>query len=152
MSAPPTPPSTPPDRSRRLYRSRRDRVVSGVCAGLGHYFGLDPVIVRLAFVLFTLAGGAGLLAYLILAIVVPQEDPALGDLHNSTAASFYAGGARRTGPLGGMLLIGVGLIMLANNLGVTLAWVPWFSWHLVWPVALIALGAVILTNRSRTAG
>ena len=62
-----------PMTERRLHRSRTDRIVFGVCGGLGDYFAIDPVLVRLAFVLVTLAGGAGVLAYIILAIVLPEE-------------------------------------------------------------------------------
>lgn len=58
---------------RRLYRSRTDRMVGGVAAGLGQYFSIDPTLVRLLFVIGTLAGGPGLLAYIILLIIVPEE-------------------------------------------------------------------------------
>ena len=57
---------------KRLYRSHTDRMLNGVCGGLGEYFGIDPTIVRLIFVAITLSAGPGmLLAYLILAVVVP---------------------------------------------------------------------------------
>jgi len=58
--------------ARKVYRSRDERQVAGVCGGLAQYFGLDPTIVRLIFVFMALAGGPGLLVYLILAIVVPE--------------------------------------------------------------------------------
>lgn len=58
---------------RKLYRSRDDRMLSGVAAGLGEFLTLDPTIVRLLFVLSTLFGGAGLLIYLVMWIVVPEE-------------------------------------------------------------------------------
>lgn len=57
----------------RLYRSRDDKMVAGVSGGLSKFFGIDPTIIRLIFVITTLAGGPGLLAYLILWLVVPQE-------------------------------------------------------------------------------
>jgi phage shock protein PspC (stress-responsive transcriptional regulator) len=47
--------------------------VAGVCGGLAHYFAIDPVIIRLLWILFTLAGGGGVLAYLIAWLVVPEE-------------------------------------------------------------------------------
>jgi len=59
--------------NKRLMRSRDDRMLFGVCAGLAQYLGIDPVIVRLLAVLLTLWNGVGLLIYLVLAIVVPQE-------------------------------------------------------------------------------
>ena len=58
---------------RRLYRSRRDRKIAGVCGGMAEYWGIDPVIPRLIWVAFMLAAGAGLLAYLICWIVIPAE-------------------------------------------------------------------------------
>lgn len=59
--------------TKRLYRTREGRVVAGVCAGLAAYFGVDPTLVRLAFVLVTLFGGLGVLFYLFAWIVIPEE-------------------------------------------------------------------------------
>lgn len=58
---------------KRLYRSRTDRQLTGVCGGLGAYLGIDPTLIRIAFVLLTLFGGPGLLLYIILALIVPEE-------------------------------------------------------------------------------
>lgn len=58
---------------KHLYRSRDQRMLMGVCGGLGEYFKLDPTLVRLAFVIATLMGGPGLIAYVVLLIVVPEE-------------------------------------------------------------------------------
>jgi phage shock protein C len=58
---------------RRLYRSRDDRMIAGVCGGLAKYFGVDPTVIRLIAVLTIIFGGAGILAYIILALVVPLE-------------------------------------------------------------------------------
>ncbi len=67
------------ENARRLYRSRTQRMIGGVCGGLGEYFDIDPTIVRLLFVVTALAGGPGLLAYIIMLIVVPNEpEPASG--------------------------------------------------------------------------
>jgi len=60
--------------SKRLYRSRLDRMIGGVSAGLAKYFDIDPTIVRVLFVVSIFLGGGGILAYIILWIVVP-EDP-----------------------------------------------------------------------------
>jgi phage shock protein C len=59
--------------AKRLQRSRTERIIGGVCGGLGEYFNVDPTLVRVLWVIVTLMGGAGILAYLILWIVVPQE-------------------------------------------------------------------------------
>ncbi len=61
---------------KRLYRSLTDRKLAGVCGGLGEYFNMDPVIVRLLWVVFTLLGGAGIVAYLLAIILIPNHpDP-----------------------------------------------------------------------------
>ena len=58
---------------RKLNRSRSERMIGGVCGGIGEYFGIDPTLVRLLFVVATLFGGpAGPVAYLIFLIVVPE--------------------------------------------------------------------------------
>ncbi len=59
--------------NRKLSRSESDRMVAGVCSGLGKYLNIDPTIVRLIFVLMFLLGGHGLLVYIILWIVMPVE-------------------------------------------------------------------------------
>ena len=59
---------------KRLYRSRRDKVIGGVCGGIARYLDVDPVVVRLVWAIGTLISmGAGLLAYLIAWIIVPEE-------------------------------------------------------------------------------
>ncbi|MFP3975342.1 MAG: PspC domain-containing protein [Dehalococcoidia bacterium] len=60
--------------TRKLYRSRNDRMIWGVCGGLGTYFGIDPTIIRIAAVVSIFFTVLGLIAYLIMAIVVPLED------------------------------------------------------------------------------
>jgi phage shock protein PspC (stress-responsive transcriptional regulator) len=58
---------------KRLYRSRTDRMIGGVCGGLAAYFGVDPTLVRVAAMLLALANGVGVIAYIILLVVVPEE-------------------------------------------------------------------------------
>jgi len=72
--------------SKRLYRTRAGRVVAGVCSGIAGYFGIDPTLVRLAFAVFTIFGGAGILIYLIAWIVIPEE----GGDGSSIAESFVS--------------------------------------------------------------
>jgi len=59
--------------ARKLYRSRTDRKIWGVCGGLAKYFDMDPTIVRIIFVASLLCGTLGLWVYIIMAIIVPQE-------------------------------------------------------------------------------
>jgi len=59
-------------KSKRLYRDETDAVVGGVCSGLAYYVNIDPILIRIAFVILTLAGGSGILFYIILWIVIPS--------------------------------------------------------------------------------
>ena len=59
--------------NKRLYRSRTERQIAGVCGGLGNYMGIDPTVIRLLFLLGLVFVGGTLLAYIVLAIVIPEE-------------------------------------------------------------------------------
>jgi phage shock protein C len=65
--------------SKRLYRSRTDRMISGVCGGLGEYLGIDPTVVRLLFVLGLFAGGTTVPVYIVMMIIVPEEPLSASD-------------------------------------------------------------------------
>jgi len=118
----------------RLYRSATDKVIAGVCGGLAQYFSIDPAIVRLAFVVFALAGGASILLYIVLWIAVPigQGTPAvaLGERGQEMLAT---------------VLIAIGALWLLANLGAF----TFINWRFAWPLVLIGLGAVLLLRRVR---
>jgi phage shock protein C len=59
--------------TRKLYRSRTDRTIAGVCGGLAQYFSLDPTLIRVLFVVLAVLGGSGIILYLALWIIVPNE-------------------------------------------------------------------------------
>jgi phage shock protein C len=61
------------DPTRRLYRSRSDRKLAGVCGGLAQFFGLDPTLIRVLFVVLAVLGGSGILIYLAMWIMVPNQ-------------------------------------------------------------------------------
>jgi len=98
-------PEPGPDQPRRLTRSRTDRVLGGVGGGLGRYFGIDPVIVRIALVVLTLLGGAGLLLYLATLLLVPS-DPIGSEVPAATAPG---GDRNRT-----LVIVGVVLLLLVS--------------------------------------
>ena len=58
---------------KKLYKINEGKVLDGVCGGIAKYFGLDPTIIRVAWVLFCALGGSGVLAYIICALVIPRE-------------------------------------------------------------------------------
>ncbi len=124
--------------SGRLVRTQHDRMIAGVCGGLARYLNIDSVLVRLAFVLFTLAGGSGLLVYLVLLIVMPI-DSAVSD-----AGAYDSVGPderrRRT-----TTLVGAGLVLIGTwyLLG-RIPGLAWLSFHNLWPLVLIAAGVAML--------
>lgn len=118
----------------RLYRSANDKVIAGVCGGLAQYFNIDPALVRLAFVVFALAGGASVLLYIVLAIAVPVGEGA-------PAVSI---GERGQEMLATILIAIGGLWLLANFGAFSL-----INWRFAWPLVLIALGAILLLRRTR---
>lgn len=124
--------SRPAAKPPRLTRSTTDKVIGGVCGGLGRYFGVDPVWFRLGFVVFTLGAGSGILAYLIAWVVIPQES---GDEANTGQP------AKPLGPEGsiiaGIVLVGIGLVLLINQFA------PWFS-RVMWPLAVVVGGLALI--------
>ena len=67
---------------KRLYKDKQNEKICGVCAGIAKYFSIDPTLVRLALVVFCLLGGSGILAYIICAIIIPDEPDKLNDPDN----------------------------------------------------------------------
>ena len=60
-------------KGKKLYRSRENAMLAGVCGGIGEYFDIDPTIVRLAWVVLGFCGGVGICAYIISAVIIPQR-------------------------------------------------------------------------------
>ena len=136
--------------AKRLERSRTNRVIAGVCAGLANYFNLDIALIRVLFVVAFICGSFGFWMYVILWIVVPEEN-ILEQGSSSTKATDdtiditpkETKEEKKTGNgalIAGLILIFVGLVALADNF-LYMAWV----WKL-WPMILIIIGAVILVN------
>jgi phage shock protein PspC (stress-responsive transcriptional regulator) len=140
----------------KLVRSRTDYMLGGVCGGLGKYFKIDPVFIRLIFLLITLAGGSGVLIYFILWIVMPREDTLETQQTNLDGAEL----GRRANLMGqeigqvasqpssrtiqfiGIGLVVAGLYYILQNLNIP--WLNWINSVLVWPVLLIVAGAFLL--------
>ncbi len=151
----------------RLYRSRTNAMVGGVCAGLGQYLGIDPFLVRLFFVLLALGNGAGVLIYLILWIALPQDGQAEGATFEETRraggdeigqkAREMADDLRRavTQPnpqaalLIGAALVLLGVVFLLGNLN--LPWLYWLDLDTLWPALLILCGGLLIWRRRKGA-
>jgi len=121
---------------KRLFRSSSDRVFAGVCGGLAEYFVVDALLVRLAWVVFSLVGGAGLIGYIIAMIVIPKDSE-----KPITTKTRSTDGAK----LAGYSLIIIGLMFLLKQMGVFYYFQIYrFPWQLVLALLLIGLGAYII--------
>ncbi|MCK5125043.1 MAG: PspC domain-containing protein [candidate division Zixibacteria bacterium] len=134
---------------KRIYRSRKDSTIAGVCGGMGEYFGIDPTFIRIIFVLLLLADGASLLAYIIAWIIIPQkpldivEEPnAVDDSSESTKVETVGAGSWNKFLPGG-ILVGIGVFFLMRE--------HYWSWHLerIWPMLLIAVGVFLIISFTR---
>ena len=128
-------PGSEGERPRLLRRSRDDRVIGGVCGGLGRYLGVDPVLMRIAFVILAFAGGGGILVYLVAWVLIPVERP--GEDLGTTRPE----GTDTTRLIVGGALIAVGTILLLNLSLPALG-------RYFWPLALIAVGVAVVIQAS----
>jgi phage shock protein C len=135
------PPALPPPR--RLERSRKDRVIAGVCGGLGEYFGVDAVLIRIVALVLVFAGGAGLLLYAIGWIAMPEAAVESDEAEASTPSTAAPAESTPRSAVLGLVFVGLGAFFLIDEI-----WGDVFSWKYIWPLALIAVGVVVLL-RSR---
>jgi phage shock protein C len=137
----PTPPGVPePPRTvepRRLRRSRRDRVIGGVCGGFGRYLGVDPVLLRIATVALVLSGGAGLLAYVVAWAVIPEAES------DETEGGTPSADRHAAAVVVGAALLGLGVLLLLR------LWMPMFGMGVFWPLVVVAAGVLVLASGRR---
>jgi phage shock protein PspC (stress-responsive transcriptional regulator) len=140
---------------KRLYRVRKDKVFGGIAAGLGKYLDIDPIIIRIIIVLITIFHGVGLIIYIILWIVIPEEP--IENLYNSMNANISDDDttftefssetttienntSSRGRTVVGIALIGLGIVFLLEK------FLPFFDFELFLAIGLIALGIGLITN------
>ncbi|MEM7140727.1 MAG: PspC domain-containing protein [Actinomycetota bacterium] len=131
----PPPPPGDPAAPRRLRRSNDDRMIAGVSGGIAEYFGIDPIIVRLAFVALVLLGGSGIGIYLIAWLVMPEQHE-----YESAAMNALRGGGRP----GGRSLLAIALLLLGIIIfSGSLFWSP-IGDGLFLPLLILAAGIALL--------
>src|SRR5919197_4325504 len=129
----------PPPPPQRLRRDSDRALIGGVCAGIANRLGIDPLIVRLAFVAAALAGGWGIVLYLLGWAFIPAEAG-----QGSTPVR-----ALTVGRKGWQVAIGIGLLVLSVMLLAREGGL-WFSDALLWPVVLAAGGAALIWRQSQS--
>lgn len=138
---------------KKLYRSSRDSVLAGVCGGIGEYFAVDSVIVRLLWVVFTLMGGAGLIAYIIAAIIIPKDETynPIEDSYTRDNTNSGSGPERRdrgdssrsTSLVLGAILVMFGAFVLLKD------FIPWIPKDVFLAAVLIGLGIFFLVRKNK---
>ena len=132
----------------RLERSR-DKVIGGVSGGLANYLGVDPVLIRVAFVLLTLFGGGGVLIYVVMWTAIPAEAIDYKAAFSKSDTNVATGQATTEVPpvkknqsntalIAGVILIILGLLFLADRL------IPFYNLRDFWPVILIVTGILVM--------
>lgn len=149
---------------KRLYRSETDRMIWGVCGGLAEYFDVDPTFVRIIAVLSIFLGFAGIVAYIILALLIPSAssratDPGSAVKENieemRATAETFGKEVKETfeKPAGkiqgqvshrrlwfGLIVIAIGIAVMLANLGL----LKWLQFRLFWPLILVVIGLLII--------
>jgi phage shock protein PspC (stress-responsive transcriptional regulator) len=145
---------------KRFYRNTSDKKIAGVASGLADYFDLDPLLIRLIFIILALAGGGGVLIYIILWIVTPerpfemnqtQNNPTMENQQSSHGDQKPPEQTRQNKPvppeqktrgnlIGGLVLITLGILFLADE------FIPNINFGDLWPIILIVIGAGLLIN------
>lgn len=142
---------------KRLYRSSTQKVIGGVAGGLGDYLDIDPVLIRIAFVVALFFGGAGLLAYIIAWIIIPEQ-PRENTMSNPIDPQQSTAPPQPQPPqppmpghrhghgsiIGGLVLLVIGFLFLAEN------FLPDFHFGDWWPLILVAIGVGLLYRAVRS--
>ncbi len=123
--------------NQKIYKSSRDKVFAGVCGGVAEYFNIDPVIVRLIWVLATLAYGAGLIFYIIAAIIMPRDTSETGRVYKEENYDSEKGKM-----ILGAALVGFGILVISKK------YFHWVDGEMLVAAAFICIG-VFLFLRSR---
>jgi phage shock protein PspC (stress-responsive transcriptional regulator) len=151
-----------------FYRDKSKGIIAGVCAGLAEYFAVSPVLLRLIFLLLAFSGGAAVPAYIMLWIILPEK-ATLGVPHRDTIRENVQDIGSRARSMGhelqsilggtgkteatpsrrilwlGAILVLVGLVSLADALHL----LSWFRPDMLWAMALILSGVVMLSRALR---
>lgn len=137
---------------KKLYRLRNDRVLAGVASGLARHFNTDPVLIRVLFIAVALAGGSGVLAYIIMWAIVPEEPyqfQAYGDAganpNTNPVSEDQKPTENNTDARQGRIIAG-GVLILLGALFLAEEFLPSFDFSKFWPLLLVGIGVLLLLN------
>jgi phage shock protein C len=134
---------------KRLYRSKKNRVIAGVCGGIAEYLEVDPVLVRLIAVLLLFVGGGSFIAYIIGMIIIPNAP--LGSIPDNQSVPPPPPNPAKANQTGGLI---IGVILIVLGISFLLKHIPFFQdyywwfwnmgWNFLWPSILILIGLLII--------
>ncbi len=130
----------------RLYKSNKDKVFEGVCGGIGEYFNVDPVIIRLMWVVLVIFGGTGIVAYLIAMLIIPKR-PELEE--NEVESPSEVSTETYSNRFWGIIMVIAGVLLLFGIVGPIagiFAGIALAMGHVLWPVLIIGLGLYLYFN------
>ena len=127
----------------KIYRSRAQRLIAGVCGGMAEYFNIDVLLIRLAWILAILFAGTGILAYIVCIFLIPdnpdQEIPEKMQKKPGEASRFW-----------GIILIFIGALFLIQQTGILNNFHFWqIRWQAIIAIGFIALGVYVIMNRNK---
>lgn len=127
---------------RKLYRSSQNKVIAGVCGGIGEYFSVDPVMIRLIAVVFTLMGGSGLIAYIIAALIIPSRNTSVStETYEGESPESFEKSNKNTALVLGLILIASGGFIIFRH------FVHWIPSGLVLAAVLVIIGVFLIFKR-----
>ncbi len=135
--------------SKKLYKSKTNRLFSGVAGGLAEYFSIDPIFVRGLFVVMAFVNGMGFMIYFVMMLLVPDEDvvkqnEGVIDISSGKKFNWFKGDDGRRNLLA-LIIILIGLGMLASKI-----WPNILSgFDFFWPLAIIVFGIFLLAQRAK---
>lgn len=130
---------------KKLQRDTQHKVIGGVCAGLANYFGMDATLLRLLLAFMILFAGTGLWLYIILWIVMPAGccEPSSDGVETFVSETSQAPKKNSGSMVTGLTFIGLGALGLLHR------FVPEFNWQMIWPIALIVLGLILILPKAK---
>ena len=143
---------------KKLYRSTKDKMLGGVAGGIAEYFDIDSTLIRVLFILVVFFGGTGIIAYIILWIVVPEQPYTVPDFTTTANEQQEKENQNKTGNAfnqqveqnrdhrslwGGLILVTMGVLFLLDN------YIPRFNFSDYWPLILIGVGIGLLLNAKK---
>lgn len=144
--------------TKKLYRSKQNKVIAGICGGIGNYFDIDPIIIRILLVVAAFSGGVGLLVYFIAWIIIPKEEinyqeinTQPNNVYQQTTSSFEnvnnenlsSDSKSNSKYFFGYALIIIGALILFDD------YVNLLNFKYIFPIILIISGLYLIINKGR---